>query len=63
MNKLLDAILNYLTQPSTYKGLFTMLAAFGVVMSDGLSQAIMAVCVAVFGLIDVIVDERKKKEQ
>ncbi len=57
-----DFLLNYLTQGSTYKGIFTMLAAFGVVVSDGLTQAIIAVCVAVFGLIDVIIDERAKKE-
>lgn len=61
MNKLLDVILNYLTQSSTYKGLFTILGTFGVVISDGLTQAIIAVCVAVFGLIDVIIDERKKQ--
>lgn len=61
MNKLLDVMLNYLTQSSTYKGLFTILGTFGVVISDGLTQAIIAVCVAVFGLIDVIIDERKKQ--
>lgn len=54
-----DVLLNYLTQGSTYKGIFTMLAAFGVVVSDGLTQAIIAVFVAVFGLIDVIIDERR----
>lgn len=63
MNKLLDSALNYLTQTSTYKGLFTILGTCGVVLSDGLTQAIIAVCVAIFGLIDVIVDERAKKEK
>lgn len=57
-----DFFLNYLTQASTYKGIFTMLAAFGVVVSDGLTQAIIAVCVAIFGLIDVVIDERAKKQ-
>lgn len=61
MNKFLDMLLNYLTQSSTYKGLFTILGTFGVVLSDGLTQAIVAACVAVFGLVDVIIDERKKK--
>ena len=56
-----EFFLNYLTQASTYKGIFTMLAAFGVVVSDGLTQAIIAVCVAVFGLVDDIIDERSKK--
>lgn len=59
--KFLDILLNYLTQTSTYKGVFTILGTFGVVMSDGLAQAIIAFCVATFGLIDVIIDERAKK--
>ena len=45
--KFLDILLNYLTQTSTYKGVFTILGTFGVVLSDG--------------LIDVIMDERAKK--
>lgn len=57
-----ETILNYLTQASTYKGIFTMLGAFGVVISDGMTQAIIAVIVAIFGLIDVIIDERKDKK-
>lgn len=60
--KFLDIILNYLTQSSTYKGLFTILGTCGVVMSDGLTQAIIAFCVAGFGLVDVILDERAKKK-
>lgn len=56
-----EVLLNYLTQPSTYKGIFTIICAFGVTISDGLTQAIIAVCVAVFGLVDVIIDERVKK--
>lgn len=59
--KFLDILLNYLTQTSTYKGVFTILGTFGVVLSDGLTQAIIAFCVAAFGLIDVIMDERAKK--
>lgn len=61
--KFLDTLLNYLTQSSTYKGIFTILGTFGVVVSDGLTQAIIAFCVGTFGLIDVIMDERAKKEQ
>ena len=59
--KFLDILLNYLTQTSTYKGVFTILGTFGVVLSDGLTQAIIAFCVAAFGLIDVIMYERAKK--
>lgn len=55
--------LNYLTQASTYKGIFTILGTFGVVVSEGLTQAIIAVFVAIFGLIDVIVDERKDNKK
>ena len=59
--KFLDVLINYLTQTSTYKGIFTILGTFGVVVSDGLTQAIIAFCVAAFGLADVIIDERAKK--
>lgn len=57
-----ETLLNYLTQSSTYKGIFTIICAFGVTISDGLTQAIIAFCVAFFGLIDVIIDERKNKK-
>ncbi len=55
-----EVLLNYLSQASTYKGIFTILGAFGVVISDGLTQAIIACCVGIFGLIDVIIDEKIK---
>lgn len=61
--KFLDILLNYLTQTSTYKGVFTILGTCGIVLSDGLIQSIIAFCVAAFGLIDVIIDERAKKEK
>ena len=32
MNKILETIMKYLGQASTYKGLFSVLAAFGVVL-------------------------------
>lgn len=63
MKNFLLVALNYLTQASTYKGIFTILGTFGVVVSEGLTQAIIAVFVAIFGLIDVIVDERKEKKE
>lgn len=56
-----EIILNYLNQASTYKGLFAILAAFGVVMSPELSNAIIACALGVIGLVDVIIDETKKK--
>lgn len=60
MGKILDTILNYLTQSSTYKGIFTILATFGVVVSEPLSQAICGCALGIFGLVDVLIDERKK---
>ena len=59
MNNVFRTILNYLNQPSTYKGLFALLAAFGVVMSPELSNAIIACALGIIGLVDVIVNEHK----
>lgn len=56
-----EIILNYLNQSSTYKGLFAILAAFGVMISPELSNAIIACALGVIGLVDVIIDETKKK--
>lgn len=58
-----EVILNYLNQASTYKGLFAILAAFGVVISPELSNAIIACALGVIGLVDVIIDETKKKDE
>ncbi len=60
---ILEIILNYLKQSSTYKGLFSVLAAFGVVLKPELSDAIIACALGVIGLIDVLINERKMKEQ
>ena len=59
MNNILSTILKYLGQSSTYKGLFSVLAAFGVVMKPELADAIVACALGVIGLINVIVDEHK----
>lgn len=53
--------MKYLAQASTYKGLFTLLAALGVTMSGDMSNAIAGVCLAIVGLINVIIDEKKDK--
>lgn len=57
-----DVLLNYLMQPSTYKGIFTIICAFGVTISDGLTQAIIAFCIALAGLVDVVIDEKLKND-
>ena len=38
MNKILETILRYLGQSSTYKGLFSVLAAFGVVLKPEMAE-------------------------
>lgn len=60
---ILEIILNYLKQSSTYKGLFSVLAAFGVVLKPELSDAIIACALGIIGLIDVLINEKKIKEQ
>ena len=57
-----EVILKYLSQSSTYKGLFGLLAAFGVVVKPELSDAIIACAIGVIGLIDVIIDETVEKD-
>ena len=55
-----EVVLKYLNQSSTYKGLFALLAAFGVIISPELSDAIIACALGVIGLVDVIIDEHSK---
>ena len=59
MNKIVETVLKYLNQSSTYKGLFSVLAAFGVVLKPELVDAIIACALGVIGLINVIVDEHE----
>ena len=61
MNKILETVLKYLNQSSTYKGLFSVLAAFGVVLKPELADAIIACALGIIGLINVLVDEHKPK--
>lgn len=57
-----EVILNYLTQESTWTGLLAIITAFGVTIYPELSQAIVTCALGIFGLIKVIVNERKVKE-
>lgn len=63
MNNVLETILKYLSQASTYKGLFSVLAAFGVVLKPELADAIIACALGIIGLINVLIDEHKKPEE
>lgn len=58
MKKILDVLLNYLTQESTYVGLTAILTAIGVTLKPELAQAIITCALGVFGLIKVIVNDR-----
>lgn len=57
-----ETILNYLTQESTYVGLLSIITAFGVAIYPELQQAIITCALGVFGLIKVIVNEKKAKK-
>jgi hypothetical protein len=52
-------IKSYLTQPSTWLGLAKIGAAVGI-YSTGVGGAIASTIVAIFGLVDVIRNERTK---
>ena len=55
-----NTIINYLAQASTWKGLFSLLAAFGVVIKPELADAIIATALAAVGLINVCVNDKKE---
>lgn len=63
MNKIFSTILKYLGQSSTYKGLFSVLAAFGLILKPELADAIIACALGIIGLINVLVDEHSKPEE
>ena len=58
MKKILDVLLNYLTQESTYVGITAILTAVGITLKPELAQAIVTCALGVFGLIKVIVNDR-----
>ena len=58
MKKILDVMLNYLTQESTYVGITAILTAVGITLKPELAQAIVTCALGVFGLIKVIVNDR-----
>lgn len=61
MKNIWETLLNYLTQESTYVGILAIITAFGVAIKPELSQAIITCALGVFGLIKVIVNEKKGK--
>lgn len=58
-----ETLLNYLTQESTWVGLLSIITAFGVALSPEMITQIVACALGVFGLIKVIVNEKKEKKE
>ena len=61
MKKLLETLLNYFTQESTYTGITAILTAIGITLKPELTSAIITCALGIFGLIKVIVNERGDK--
>lgn len=54
-------LLEYLRQPSTWRGLIGIAAAFGVALSPEQSAAIVTVAVALVGVVEVFRNEPPAK--
>lgn len=54
-----EVLLGYLMQETTYVGIFAMLKAFKVKVSEALQTSITAFCIALANLILTIIDEVK----
>lgn len=52
-----------LNQASTWRGLIGVLGGFGVVVGPALSESIIALCVAAFGLVEIIRNEKKPDDK
>lgn len=55
----MEKLFDYLKQPTTWAGITTVLAAFGVTLSPELAAEIASAGAAVAGLLLVIFDENK----
>lgn len=58
-----ELLLGYLMQETTYIGIFAMLAAFKVRVSEKLQAAITTFCMSLANLILAIVEEVKAEEK
>ncbi len=56
-----DTIIKYLKQPSTWKGLIGLLGAIGISLNPDQIAVIIPAIIGVVGVIEVFVDEDKKK--
>lgn len=57
----METVLNYLTQPSTWRGLIGILTAAGIAVSPELAAQITAAGLGLIGIINVVRNEKKKK--
>ena len=55
----MDALINYLSQPSTWRGMIAIATAFGVVISPDLAKQIAVAGVGLIGVINVVRNEKK----
>jgi hypothetical protein len=58
----MDYFLNRFKEASTWQGLITIVASFGVVVSPELSEAIIGGGVALFGIVSVVLKERGSED-
>jgi hypothetical protein len=60
MKNTIDALLNYLGQSSTWRGMILVAASFGLVMEPQLQSHIIAVALGIVGIINVFRNGGKK---
>lgn len=54
----METILGYLKQPSTWRGIITVLGALGVYISPELTDAIIGLALGAFGVVEVVRNEK-----
>jgi hypothetical protein len=59
MLKLIEVL--KLNQPSTWRGLISLLSGVGVVVSPELAEHIVALAVSAFGIVEIVRSEKKEK--
>lgn len=61
MSKIIEIL--KLNQSSTWRGLISILAGFGVAISPALMEQIVALCVATIGVVEVVRNEKDEKKE
>lgn len=61
--KIMEALKNYLSQPSTYKGIAMLLSVFGIGVPVSVQQAVCQAVVGFIGAWAVIRDEFKHMDK